>query len=77
MNKYIFLTFEWFTYQPGSESSESDVENVQMIWIWKWESKQEAFEDLKKENSWLLETNFNEIYCHELKDNNFDYFHLK
>lgn len=77
MNKYIFLTFEWITYQPNSESIEPDVENVQMLWTIEWNSKKEAFENLKKENSWLLDTSFNEIYCHELRDNNFTYFNLK
>jgi hypothetical protein len=77
MNKYIFLTFEWYTYQPNSEATDPDIENVQMLWIWEWSSKNEAFEDLKDKNKWLLETSFNEIYCHELKDTKFDYFYLK
>jgi len=77
MNKYIFLTFEWYTYQPNSEATEPDIENVQMLWIWEWSSKNEAFEDLKDKINWLLETSFNEIYCHELKDTKFDYFYLE
>ncbi len=77
MKKYIFLTFEWTTYQPNSESSEPDIENIQMIWTINWNSKEDAFENLKKENEWLLNTSFNEIYCHELKDNDFTYFNLK
>ena len=77
MNKYIFLTFEGFAYQPESESSEPDVDNVQMIWIGEWNTKKEAFEDLKEKNPWLLDTSFNEVYCHELKDADFDYFYLK
>ncbi len=40
MKKYIFLTFEWITYQPNSESIESDVENVQMLWTINWNSKE-------------------------------------
>ena len=77
MNEYIFLTFEWYTYQPESEASEPDIDNVQMIWISKWNSKEDAFENLKNDNEWLLETNFDEIYCHELRDHNFTYFYLK
>ena len=48
-----------------------------MLWIVSWKTKDEAFENFKKENEWILKTNFNEIYCHELKDDNFDYFYLK
>ena len=75
--KFIFLTFEWYTYQPDSISSEPDIDNIQMIWIWEWKTKEDAFEDLKNNNDWLLKTNFNELYCHELKDSNFNYFYLK
>lgn len=73
MNNYIFLTFEWTTFEPGGDN----VENVQLLWLWKWNSKKEAFENLKLENEWLLHTKFNKTYCHELKDNKFDYFYLK
>ena len=31
MKSYIFITTEGFTYQPGSESPEPDVENCQVI----------------------------------------------
>lgn len=74
--KFIFLTFEWYTYQPNSISSELDIENVQMIWISEWKTSKEAFENLKKENEWLFNTSFNEIYCHELLDNKYEYFYL-
>ncbi len=77
MNKYIFLTNEWFTYQPESFSTEPDVENSQLIGISSWISKQDAFLSLKKENTWLKETNFNEIYCFELKDDKPEFFSLK
>jgi len=77
MNKYIFLTFEWTTYQLNSELQESDIENIQMLWIVNWKTKKDAFENFKKQNKWILNTNFNEVYCHELKDDNFDYFYLK
>lgn len=77
MNKYIFLTFEWFTYQPNSEAIEPDAENVQMLWIWEWNTKSEWFEDFKIKNQWITKTNFNEVFCHELKDDKFDYFCIK
>ncbi|MDD2565562.1 MAG: hypothetical protein PHZ26_03145 [Candidatus Gracilibacteria bacterium] len=77
MIKYIFLTFEGYTYQPYSESAEPDVENVQMIGIGEGNSKSEAFEDLKEKNEWLIATTFNELYCYELKNTNIEYFNLK
>lgn len=73
INKYIFLTFEWFT----QDSELNEFENIQMLWIWEWTSKIEAFEDFKKNNKWLFEASFDEIFCYELKDTNFDYFYLK
>jgi len=73
MNKYIFLTFEWTTCQPNGD----EVENVQLLWVSKGNSKKEAFNNLKLENEWILQTDFNKTYCHELKDDKFDYFYLK
>lgn len=73
IKKFIFLTFEWFTQEPNLE----DIENVQMIWIWEWINSKKAFEHLKEQNEWLLETSFDEIYCHELLDDKFEYFYLK
>lgn len=72
IKKYIFLTFEWFT----QDSSWNEVENIQMIWISEWKTSKEAFGNLKKENEWLLDVSFNEIYCHELLNNKYEYFYL-
>ncbi len=71
--KFIFLTFEWFTKEPNLE----DIENVQMIWISEWITSKEAFEHLKEQNEWLLKTSFNELYCHELRNNNYEFYNLK
>jgi hypothetical protein len=71
--KFIFLTFEWFTKEPNLE----DIENVQMIWISEWITSKEAFEHLKEQNEWLLETSFNELYCYELRNNNYEFYNLK
>lgn len=73
MRKFIFLTFEWFTQDPNL----SEIENVQMIWISNGKDSKDAFENLKKENEWLIDTAFNELYCHELKNKVFEYFSLK
>lgn len=73
MKKFIFLTFEWFTQEPNW----NEIENVQMLWVWEWIDSKQAFENLKKQNEWLLETSFDEIYCHELVNNDFEYYYLK
>ena len=80
MKSYIFLTFEGHTYQPYSESIESDIENLQVIGISKGNTSRLAFENLIKENNHLLETTFNEILSYELSSNfnsYVDYFSLK
>lgn len=73
MRKYIFLSFEWFTQEPNW----NEVENIQMLWITKWLNATDAFENLKNENDWLKESSFSEIYCHELLDDNYQYFYLR
>ena len=73
MKKFIFLTFEWFTQEPNWK----EIENVQMLWVWEWIDSKQAFENFKKQNEWLLETSFDEIYCHELVNNDFEYYYLK
>lgn len=54
MKNYIFLTVEGFTYQPGSESIEPDIENLQVIGFSKGEDSENAFENLVDENQYLL-----------------------
>ena len=79
MKSYIFLTFEGHTYQPYSESIEPDIENLQVIGISKGNTSRMAFENLIKENNYLLETTFNEIISYELNSNYnscVDYFSL-
>lgn len=73
MKKYIFLTFEWFTQQPDW----TEVENVQMLWVWEWIDSKQAFENIKQQNEWLIESSFDEIYCHELVNNDFEFYYLK
>jgi len=63
---FIFLTFEGYTYQPGSESAMPDVENVQMLGIASGPHASAAFERLAEENPWLRDTTFDEVYCYEL-----------
>ncbi|OGX18335.1 MAG: hypothetical protein A3K83_00845 [Omnitrophica WOR_2 bacterium RBG_13_44_8b] len=66
MKKYIFLTAEGYTFQPNRESPEPDIDNLQVIGFARGNNSKEAFWSLVKENSYLLETTFDEIFCYEL-----------
>lgn len=78
MSYYIFLTNEGSTYQPNSESIEPDCANTQVIGIASGNNEDEAFENLKKENTYLSTMSFNEVYCHKLVTKNIlKYYHLK
>jgi hypothetical protein len=68
MNNYIFITNEGVTYQPNNTSLEADIENCQVIGFSKGNNEEDAFKNLKKDNKFLLNTNFNEIICMELKN---------
>ncbi|MFQ5891161.1 MAG: hypothetical protein ACE5HW_00015 [Candidatus Methanofastidiosia archaeon] len=80
MKNYIFITDEGCTYQPNSNSPEPDIENCQVIGFAIGNNKNEAFDNLIKENEYLLDTNFNEIICIELKNEDYysesKYFYL-
>jgi hypothetical protein len=67
MKSYIFITTEGVTYQPDSESPEPDIENCQVIGFAEGNSPEGAFDNLIKENGYLLETSFDEIICFELR----------
>ncbi|MFH1504798.1 MAG: hypothetical protein ABIH08_05390 [Candidatus Omnitrophota bacterium] len=68
MKSYIFLTLEGFTFQPNSESANPDIENLQVIGFAKGKNPKEAFKNLVKENNYLLETDFNEIFSYKLAE---------
>lgn len=70
MKNYIFITNEGSTFQPGSECSEPDIENCQVIGLAKGTDQSDAFRRLLQDNSSLLKTSFNEIICLELKEQN-------
>ncbi|MCD6223884.1 MAG: hypothetical protein J7J73_03125 [Deltaproteobacteria bacterium] len=74
MKSYIFITEEGVTYQPNSLLHEPDIENCQVIGFAKGIDENKAFENLIKENGYLLDTNFDEIICIELK---FDDYYKK
>ena len=74
MKTYVFITEEGLTYQPNSESTEPDIENCQVIGFAEGNSPEEAFNNLIAENGYLLENNFDEIMCFELKHNDYHKF---
>ena len=80
MKSYIFITSEGYTFQPGSESVEPDIENCQVIGFAQGENPDKAFQNLISENVYLMQTSFDEIICFELKHGDYfkhsAYFHL-
>lgn len=66
MKNYIFLTAEGYTFQPNSESIEPDINNLQVVGFAEGRNSQEAFQNLIKENEYLRNTTFDEIFCYEL-----------
>jgi hypothetical protein len=66
MRTYIFLTDKGFTFQPNSESIEPDIENLQVLGISKGRDSKDAFENLLKENGYLIDTTFNNVISYEL-----------
>ena len=73
---YIFISNEGFTYQPDSESIEPDIENCQVIGFSEGSNPQEAFLGLVRDNEYLKETSFNEIFSLQLNSNRKTYFNL-
>lgn len=68
MASYVFLTSEGCTFQPGSESKEPDIENLQVIGFSEGRTADEAFMHLVDENSSPLDTSFDEIFSYRLGD---------
>ncbi len=69
MNKYIFLTDEGYTYLPNSVSTEPDCENSQVLGIVEADSEDNAYKKLLKENVYLLNKQFSQIYCYKIEKN--------
>jgi len=75
MKSYIFINTEGYTFQPESESIEPDIENCQVVGFAQGNDEKHAFENLIRENDYLLESTFDELICFELKHT--DYFKHK
>jgi len=66
MNHYIFLTNEGYTFQPESEIDMPDIENLQVVGFSSGNDQDEAFANLMRENVYLKQTSFREIFCYKL-----------
>lgn len=77
MNKYIFLTDEGYTYLPNSTNIEPDCENSQVVGIIEADSEDMAYKKILKENQYLIDNRFSEIYCYKI-ENKFEkkYFNI-
>ena len=69
---YIFLSLEGLTYQPDSENCEPDIENAQVIGVAAGHDDEDAFLKLVRDNEYLLNTTFDEVYCYRLNDDHGD-----
>jgi hypothetical protein len=72
MKAYVFLTTEGYTFQPDSESSEPDIENLQVLGIARGVDQQNAFNNLLQTTPNLVTTTFNETFCLQLDNNYLD-----
>ena len=66
--RYIFLSAEGFTFQPNSNLEKPDIENLQVIGFAKGRDSKDAFQQLLKENSCLIDTSFDEVFSYELSE---------
>jgi hypothetical protein len=77
MRHFIFLTQEGYTFQPNNESATPDIENLQVLGNANGTDEQNAFDNLIKENEYLLDTDYEDVIAIELKDGKQYYFSLK
>ncbi len=69
LNTYIFLTTEGFTYQPGSETIEPDVANLQVVGFGEGPNPDKALADMLETHQWIKNTTFSEVLCYQLARN--------
>ena len=67
MKKFIFITDEGFTFQPGSEDYESDIENMQVVGFGEGNTIDGAMDNMIDENPYLKNTRFNKVIGIEIK----------
>ncbi len=67
MKKFIFITGEGFTFQPGSEDCEPDIENMQVVGFGEGNTIDGAMDNMIDENPYLKNTRFNKVIGIEIK----------
>ena len=68
VKKYIFLSSEGYTYQPGSESVEPDIENLQVVGFAEGYDADTAFNNLLLSHPAIKDTTFRELFSYRLDD---------
>jgi len=63
---FLFLTPDGFTYS-SSRKTYPDVDNFQILGHGEGVNEDEAFKSFIRENKWILDTDFKEIICIEVK----------
>ncbi len=77
LKQYIFITTEGYTLSPNNAGIEPDVENCQVLGFEKGNNAEDAFKNLKINNSFLKDLGFDEVISHEIaRENNPEYFNL-
>lgn len=76
-SSFLFYTDEGLTYQPESVSDTPDIENMQILGIMNGCNAREAFENLKFDFPWLVDSSFDKVVAVELKDSEPHNFYLK
>ena len=66
MDDFIFLTDEGFTFQPDSDATTPDIENMQVIGFSSGRTADEAFDNLLNTYAYLKDTSFKTIFCYKL-----------
>jgi hypothetical protein len=70
IKEFIFLTSEGITYQPILHGDDRDIlENLQVIGFASGETAEQAFSNFIRENSWLKEHSFKNIFAYPLCNN--------
>ena len=69
LNLYMFVTMEGSTYEPGSESMEPDVANLQVIGLGEGVTPEEALQRMLEDKEWIKQTAFSEVLCYQLCPN--------
>ena len=77
MSKYIFITTEGYTFQPGSDGPEPDTDNMQVVGFGEGPSAEDALRDMLGKNTYLAGTTFDQILALELRDGTREVFSLQ